>query len=265
MPFAPLKGTDLYYESHGEGAETIVFAHGAGGNHLSWWNQVPAFRDRYRCITFDHRCFGQSTDRDGRGPGAYVDDLAGLLDHLGVDRAWLVAQSMGGHACMGLTLRDPARVRGLVMADTVLGVRGLVMASLDEATKADLDEMAKRRAATAGPTSSWAVGPTFQQGSPAGTFLYQQISDLNPPRDPQLLTALAASEQPITAAQLAKVTTPMLFIVGDEDAIMPEPMVRAAHRLFPASRMEVVPKAGHSVYFEQPAAFNRLLSSFIGS
>ena len=56
MPKAPVNGIDLYYESHGsDSAPTIVFAHGRGGNHMSWWQQVAAFSGEYRCITFDHR------------------------------------------------------------------------------------------------------------------------------------------------------------------------------------------------------------------
>ncbi|MCH8282189.1 MAG: alpha/beta fold hydrolase, partial [Chloroflexi bacterium] len=96
MPQAPVNGIELYYESHGEGP-AIVFAHGRGGNHMSWWQQVPAFREEYRCITFDHRGWGASPDSaNPRGRSAFVEDLTGLLDHLGVDRTFLVAQSMGG-------------------------------------------------------------------------------------------------------------------------------------------------------------------------
>ena len=52
MPKAPVNGIDLYYESHGsDSAPTIVFAHGRGGNHMSWWQQVAAFSGEYRCIT----------------------------------------------------------------------------------------------------------------------------------------------------------------------------------------------------------------------
>ena len=54
MPFATINGADLFYESHGTGP-AIVFAHGRGGNHLSWWRQVAAFQGEYRCITFDQR------------------------------------------------------------------------------------------------------------------------------------------------------------------------------------------------------------------
>ena len=114
MPSAPINGINLYYETQGSGDEVFVFAHGAGGNHLSWWNQVPAFAERGRVVTFDHRAFGQSLDTDGRGAGAFVDDLEALLDHLGIERATLIAQSMGGLSAMGFTLRHERRVKALV-------------------------------------------------------------------------------------------------------------------------------------------------------
>ena len=59
MPTLSRPHCELYYEETGEGP-AIVFAHGAGGNHLSWWQQVPVFRERYRCVSFDHRGWGRS-------------------------------------------------------------------------------------------------------------------------------------------------------------------------------------------------------------
>ena len=79
MPFVQRPYTTLYYESHGEGP-AVTFLHGAGGNHISWWQQVPVFSQRYRCITIDHRGFGRSTDPDKLGSTRYVEDLEALLD-----------------------------------------------------------------------------------------------------------------------------------------------------------------------------------------
>ena len=53
-------GFHLYYEDTGGNAPTLLFLHGAGGNHLSWWQQVPVFAEEYRCVTVDQRGFGQS-------------------------------------------------------------------------------------------------------------------------------------------------------------------------------------------------------------
>jgi pimeloyl-ACP methyl ester carboxylesterase len=82
MPFLETRGAPIYYETHGEGP-AIIFAHGAGGSHISWWQQVPAFRDHYTCVTFDHRGFGQSLDPrpDAERP-RFDEDLGALVDHL---------------------------------------------------------------------------------------------------------------------------------------------------------------------------------------
>ena len=130
MPKAQINGIELYYEVHGDGP-AVVFAHGAGGNHLSWWQQVPVFARQYRCVIFDHRGFGQSPDvPNGPGGQAFVEDLKNLLDHLKIERAALVAQSMGGRTCLGFTLAYPERVRALVMADTTGGFSDAHMAQL---------------------------------------------------------------------------------------------------------------------------------------
>src|SRR5207237_2066399 len=64
--FLDRPGCRLYYEADGTGP-MLVFAHGLGGNHLSWWQQVPHFRDRYTCVTFSHRGFAPSSAPAG-GP-----------------------------------------------------------------------------------------------------------------------------------------------------------------------------------------------------
>ena len=83
MPYLRVHEIDLHYEEHGEGP-ALVLAHGAGGNQLVSWQQVPEFARDYRVITFDHRAFGRSHDVE-RGPGrrAFPLDLHALLDHLG--------------------------------------------------------------------------------------------------------------------------------------------------------------------------------------
>ena len=54
MAFADVNGVSMYYEVHGEGP-SVVFAHGSGGNHISWWQQIPYFSKYYKCVIFDHR------------------------------------------------------------------------------------------------------------------------------------------------------------------------------------------------------------------
>src|SRR4030095_14703258 len=96
-----------------------VFAHGLGGNHLSWWQQVPHFRDRYTCVTFSHRGFAPSSaPPDGPDPATYADDLAALMNHLGATDIRIVAQAMGGWTALDFALAHPRHVRALVLAST---------------------------------------------------------------------------------------------------------------------------------------------------
>ena len=85
MPLASINGIRIDYQEYGQG-EAIVFCHGAGGNLLSWWRQIPYFSENYRCVTFSHRGFGHSYDQpDGPGMKSFVEDLVALLDHLGIE------------------------------------------------------------------------------------------------------------------------------------------------------------------------------------
>jgi 3-oxoadipate enol-lactonase len=247
MPKAQVNGIELYYEVHGDGP-AIVFAHGAGGNHLSWWQQVPVFARQYRCITIDHRGFGQSPDvPNGPGSQAFVEDLKQLLDHLEIERVSLVAQSMGGRTCLGFTLAYPDRVQALVMADTTGGFGDARMAQL----------RAEGEAALSGPSQPpRTYARHFPEEQPAQAFLYEQIRALNTSR----------REAPVpgpSAEQVQALRTPTLLIVGEHDVIAPPALMKMFQSYIPHARLAEVAGAGHSVYFEKPEAFNRAVSEFL--
>jgi 3-oxoadipate enol-lactonase len=246
MAQARINGIELYYEVHGRGP-AVVFAHGAGGNHLSWWQQVPVLARQYRCISFDHRGFGQSLDiPNGPGGQAFVHDLKGLLDNLEIERAALVAQSMGGRTCLGFTLAYPERVSALVLADTTGGFSDTRMAQLRAEGETAL--------AGANPLPR-TYARHFPQEQPASAFLYEQIRALNPPRQE------AAVPGP-TAEQVHALRTPTLLIVGEHDIIAPPALMKMFQSYIPHARLAEVAGAGHSVYFEKPTEFNRLVLEF---
>ena len=250
MPKAPINGIELYYESHGIGP-AIVFAHGRGGNHMSWWQQVARFSGEYRCITFDHRGWGQSFAEYGSPLREnFANDLMALLDFLGVEETFLVAQSMGGFSCLEFALACPDRTLGLVLGDTTGGV----------VTQGVLAELAKTNPPD-GVARSLAAGFIAEQ--PALTFLYQQIQGLNPQRGEDGVISGFRREDGRHEADFFGWQTPTLLIVGDQDAIFPPNVIAEVQKTIPGSRMKVVAGAAHSTHFEKADEFNALLSGFL--
>lgn len=257
MPFLPLPDSELYYEVAGTGP-ALIFAHGLGGNHLSWWQQVPHFSARYTCVSFAHRGFAPSTDRSGRGPLAYVDDLSALVDHLAFADVRLVAQSMGGWTCLGYALREPSRVRALVMADTT-----------GSATPPPEVRPVARPAGMSEPELLLrdihpAAGERMAREQPALHFLYQQIDGLSYALDKPALRAKLIAMRTTTPERLRALTMPILCITGEEDLVIPPAAVAWFASVLPRARVARVPDAGHSVYFERALVFNRLVDDFLG-
>lgn len=250
MPYIAAGQSKLYYEDYGEGP-AVVLLHGVGGNHASWFNQAPTFSKRYRTIVVDQRAFGNSTDVEGLGRSAFIDDLVLLLDTLKLDRVSLVGQSMGGGTSAAFTCRFPERVRALVLADTIAGV------ILPEP---HASEMAKVNAATANLSQAERVlGPLIRREDPERTLLYLQIASFNS----VTIKTVKGSTPKWTPAQLAETGAPILYIVGEDDVIFPPALVRAAHELTTGSRYIEVPQAGHSAYFETPSVFNEAVLGFL--
>lgn len=247
MPLVSLRGISLLYEVHGDGP-WLVFVHGAGGNHLSWWQQVPAFRTSHRCLVFDQRGFGASTAP--ASPPDLTADLDALLDHLGVERAVLVGQSMGGWSVLGAALSRPERVAGLLLTGTLAGLT-------DDGI---LAELAALHAGAKGFDPLKALAPEYLRLEPERTFLYEQISALNPPPTASTLASLLGIRH---SERAGEIRCPVTIVAGAVDQLFPLDLVRRAHAKLPSAELVVVPDAGHSVYFERPFTLNRALSELL--
>jgi 3-oxoadipate enol-lactonase len=257
MPYLRRPGCDLHYEVHGTGP-ALLFAHGLGGNHLSWWQQIPHFATRYTCVAFSHRGFGRSReDPDGPGPAAFVDDLSALIDRLGFTDVRLVAQSMGGWTCLGYALRAPDRVRGLVMASTFGSLADPELDAL----------LASRRIATDRFTDDIhpAAGARMAREEPALHFLYREIDALNENLDRAAVLGTLIALRTTPPAALARLTMPVLCLVGEDDAVIPPDSVAILASRIPNAKLVRVPDAGHSIYFERPATFNREVDEFLAT
>jgi len=115
-----VNGVRLACRVEGQGPPLLLL-HGLGGSQDDWRRQVPAFAQRYRVIVPDLRGFGDSERREPFTVQQHARDVAALLGALGIPRAHVVGLSMGGAVAMELALSDPARVAGLVLANTAPG------------------------------------------------------------------------------------------------------------------------------------------------
>jgi 3-oxoadipate enol-lactonase len=258
--FVATEGEEIYWERIGEGP-AIVLGHGAGGNHASWFQQVPALAERFTTVSWDQRGFGRSTNRgEAAGPAAAARDLIALLDHLDLPDAHLVGQSLGGWAVMIVALAEPARVRSLVLTDTVAGIfTPLIEQRFDTALAA------LRAAADTPPTvgQPGALAPRTWADAPRRSFLYQQIGSAGGQGPPDAIPQIRAYAQP--AERLRDLALPVLFVVGEDDPVFPPEAIGDASAQLPDTRVAVVECAGHSAHYEQPDTWNELVLDFLAN
>lgn len=118
MPYAPIPGGKLYFETSGSGPPLLLVP-GLAGSARFWRLQAPALAERFTVIVHDHR----GVDRSSRDDIAYsIEQMAGdvlaLMDHLGVERAALIGQSTGGAIGQHLAAVHPQRISRLVLSST---------------------------------------------------------------------------------------------------------------------------------------------------
>ena len=122
MPVANVNGQAITYVDNEADGPAMLFSHGFLMDHTMFAHQVQAFGDRYRCICWDERGFGQTR---ASGPFTYwdsADDAVALLDHLGIESAIFVGMSQGGFLSLRAALAHPSRVDALVLLDSEAGV-----------------------------------------------------------------------------------------------------------------------------------------------
>lgn len=257
-------GAQLHYEVCGQGP-AIVFAHGLGGSHLSWWQQVGRFGETHTCVTFAHRGFAPSSvDGDQPDPRRYADDLAALIDHLELDRVCLVGQSMGGWTVVEYGLRHPDRVSGLVLSATVGSVdprriAGLDALELEAWQRAAEASVARCRALRIHP----AAGPRMAREQPALHLLYQQIDEQTRHLDKERLRGRLREMRTRSPSDLAATRAPLLLLAPSEDIVIPPIALRALAGEVPGARCIELGQVGHSPYFEAAARFNEILDGFL--
>ena len=245
-------GAEIYYEATGSGP-ALLFAHGAGGNAASWWQQVPEFARNHRVITFDHRGFGRSRcSVEQFSASAFDADALAILDAEKIDRAAVICQSMGGWTGVRLAVNHPRRVRALILGNTPGAIY----------SDALRDQMRTLTAARpqAPDVTAMTLGAPFRDANPNGAYLYTAITAFN--TTPMPLAALMARDAFIAPERLRPFPVPVHMIGSDLDVTFPPALLKATAALIGAP-ITMVEGAGHSTYFEKPAEFNSVVRDFL--
>jgi 3-oxoadipate enol-lactonase len=255
---------DLYYEVSGSGP-ALLFAHGLGGNHLSWWQQVAHFAPHYACVSFAHRGFAPSSPIEGGpDPADYASDLAALIDHLKFPDVRLVGQSMGGWTVLEYAIAHPTKVKALVLSSTsgTLDRRGCDPSGGSRYDAWLKDAEAKVTVGLANGIHP-AMGMSAAARSPALHLLYASIDTMAGALDKEKVRAGLRRTARRTVTDLKDFRAPTLLIAGGEDVVFPPFLASAIAAALPCGEAHLIHHAGHSPYFEEAATFNGLVEAFL--
>ncbi len=265
MPRAPVNGINIYYESHGDGYP-LVWSHEFAGDYRSWEPQVRFFTRRYRVITYSARGYLPSdvpTDESSYSQDQAVDDLRGLLEHLGIEKAHIGGLSMGGNVALNFGLKHPDMARSLVVAGTGTG-------STDpDGFRKNVNSIAQRM-----QEQGMAAMTDYTRGSARIQFLRKDPHGWQEFADQFYEHSAIGSALTFRGVQgkrpslfelqdeLTKLEVPTLIMIGDEDDPCIEPSI-FMKRHIPYSGMVVIPQSGHAINLEEPALFNQAVLDFL--
>lgn len=260
MPRVAVAGLGIHYEWHGdESSPVLVLNNGILMTTASWGPQLAAFSRAYRVLLYDMRQQGASDHPEGSVSMAqHADDLARLLDVLGVDRAHVLGISYGGEVSQAFALAHPARVRSLVLADTVSEVgpelRATVEAWRGVAARGDAGTFFAM-------TVPWNFSPGFVARSAALLATARRRYDA---LDFPAVVRLCDSFQGVDfTARLGAIAVPACVLVGELDLLKGRAYAERIAAHIPGAELHVIPGAGHASSWERPEEFNSIVLGFL--
>lgn len=261
MPKVEIHGqSSLAYRERGDGPP-VVLVHGFPFSSALWEPQLVGLSDRFRVIAPDLRGFGESDLADGPyGMDVHADDLAALLDALGLERVVLGGLSMGGYVAFEFVRRHRDRLRGLILADT--------------RAEPDTAEGRANRRRMARTALEEGTDPVIEPMVPK--LLSPETREARPEVEERLLEIMRSARPEAIAAALEgmagradsrdllpRIEVPTLVIGGADDAITPAADLRAMAEAIPDVRLELLAGAGHVSNLEAPERFNAAVRDFL--
>ena len=266
MPQANVNGVKLYYKAQGQG-EALVMIPGMGAGHTSWFRQLPAFKKRFRVITFDPRSIGRS-ERPEQPYGFKVlaDDVVGLMDHLGIGRAHIFGQSLGGVVAQEVAMDYPDRVIKLVLVSSTVasGDASLTNPALIEqfghregATEVDLSKVNTRK------TMSVLIGLSFDKWAYRTAMQVLSRFFVKPEMFDGLSDQIRAIAGHSNADRLHLIKAQTLVITGAGDRIVSPRASEMLAAKIPNAKLVMVKGGSHGFNVEMTPRFNREVLEFL--
>jgi pimeloyl-ACP methyl ester carboxylesterase len=253
--FVSLPGRRLWSIDSGGTGVPVVLLHAASGSVLMWEKQLPALRAAgYRVVAFDRVGWGRSELAGGAAPGTAADDLQGLVEQLRLPRFHLVGTAAGGFVAIDYALSFPERLRSLTIASSIGGVQDPEYLALGRRLRPSPQFEAL-------PVDVRELGPSYRAADAAGAARWLELSQRS--RSAPSLPSPQTFKNRVTFDRLETLRTPSLLLTGGADLYAPPPVLQMFAARMRGAETMVVPDAGHSVFWEQPEAFNRTLLAFL--
>ena len=276
MSIAKVGSVDLYYEEHGTG-DPLLLIMGLAADSQAWMFQIPDFAKQYRVIAFDNRGVGRSS----KPAGPYTihemaDDTLGLLDALKIDKAHVVGVSMGGMIAQELVLRNPERVRALVLACTYPEPD----ADIERTRTFTVEQFGGSVDASGGiHVDLKALNPMMFLQQLLPNVFNQSFIEKELPKLMQIFSgalqygfSMEAILGQVGAVMTHKATdrlhaikSPTLVITGDADRLVPPASSDILAREIPNAKLVKIAGGSHGFNFETPQLFNDAVLDFLKS
>ena len=268
MPTARVNGVTLYYEETGSGFP-LIWCHEFGGDYRSWEPQVRYFSRRYRVITWNYR--GYPPSEVPQDPAAYrneilVEDLAGLMRHLGIERAHIGGLSMGGNITLNFGIAHPEMAESLAICACGSGTVGRET-FLSDGEKRAQEFLAEGIEAKVRSFAGLASRRGFAEKDPRGWAEFvRQVRDHSAVGSAHMLRGVQMKRKTVfeLEPELGRLEVPSLIVVGDQDEPCLEPGL-FMKRHIPHAGLVILPMTGHTANIEEPGLFNLHIAEFLAA
>ncbi len=269
MPHATSTGgLRIHYSLEGGEGPPVVLLQGLGLSGR-YWGDLPQTlltpAAPYRVLVVDNRGSGASEGaRAPYGTGAMADDVRAVLDHAGLDAAYVAGISMGGMIAQQVAIRHPTRVRGLVLIATSAGLPHARLPTPSAVALLSSAPFALARGAHAKlfERMFFATRPPAEARRLADEMVAQwrDVLALERMSVGAYFLQLAAIVRHSAGFQLPAVTCPTHVVAGTDDALVPPVNAEILARRIPGATLELLAGVGHAVPVEDRDVLRRSLA-----